>query len=372
MIPHSQRLERWLGAEQVADISHHMRNWYGPPIAVHGVPGSVYATGGGDFIGEYRGPAEMSAIERGMEIVVEQRRRRFKTMFPKQQGSFSGLSALITAKTSGKSVTMLFNKTGTAPTATQGAMDLWTNTGQPAAGAAGGALPGGTVPTNATTGNLGYINAVVNANTGHFVNAQIQASVVPNTLLLYDRLWAAATNPNSTSTQAATATAPTRYTSTTAGALNYAGGNFAFPSNPTTVLAATAHNWTVCQYTNQAGTTAQSFPSIAGISACAVHQIDLVLGSWFMPLNGTDTGLTGISQIQLSAAVATGTIDMCIGHPIAMMPCLIANAVMNIDGVTSAFNLQQVYDNACLALIEMPKAATTATNYSGIVMTVSE
>lgn len=48
---HSQRLERWLGAEHVARLSRSMRDWYGPPIAVQGVPGYVHAAKGGDFIG---------------------------------------------------------------------------------------------------------------------------------------------------------------------------------------------------------------------------------------------------------------------------------------------------------------------------------
>lgn len=53
---HSQQLERWLGHANVDHLSRSMRNWYGPPIAVHGVPGCVYATGDGDFIGESAAP----------------------------------------------------------------------------------------------------------------------------------------------------------------------------------------------------------------------------------------------------------------------------------------------------------------------------
>lgn len=371
MTPHSQRLERWLGPEVVANVSSAMRDWYGPPIAVAGVPGAVYATGGGDFCGEYRGPAEVDATSRAEEIVRRISRQRFARRHARQRGSFSGLSALITAKTGGKSVTMLFNKTGTAPTAATAAMDMWTNTGQPAAGAAGAASPTGTSPTNSTTGNLGYINAVVNANTGHFVNAQVTASVAPNALLLYDRLFSVAKTMASTTTEAVTGTF-SRYQNQTAGALDSIAGNFLFPSNPTTVLAATAHNWTVCQYTNQAGTASQSAPSIAGVSACAVHQIDLAVTNWFMPLASGDTGVKALTQMQCSASVATGTIDFVVGHPIAVMPCPIASLALNIDGVTTAFNLQQVYDNACLAFLELPKAATTATTYSGLVMTVSE
>ncbi len=368
--PHSQRLERWLGADKVAELSHNFGRWQGPPVAVAGVPGAVFVTGGGDFCGEYRGPAHVTPMERAREIVRDVSRQRFLRRYYRQIGAFSGLSALIAAKTGGKSVTMLFNKTGTAPTAIGGAMDLWTCAGLPAAGAAGAAVPTGTSPTNSTTGNLGYINAVANANTGHFVNAVVLASV-NNSLLLYDRLFSAAISIAVSTTQAISGTF-SRYQNTTAGALDSIAGNFAFPSIPTTLLAATGHNHTVCQYTNQAGLAGQSMPSIAGISACALHQIDLLLGNWFMPLAAGDTGVKALTQWQLSATLASGTIDVCVGHPIAVFPCLVANMAMNIDGVASAFNLQQVYDNACLAFLELPKAAASAATYSGTVMTVSE
>lgn len=370
---HSQRLENWVGAQKLGDLAHAFHSWYGPPVALSGVPGAVYVGAGGAFHGEYKGPANTAPVDYARELVRRiERQQRFRTaQLMRQSGAFSGLSALIAAKTGGKSVTMLFNKTGTAPTAIGGAMDMWTNTGAPAAGAAGAAAPGGTAFTNASTGNLGYVNAVVNANTGHFVNGQVQGSVVNNSLLLYDRLFGVAKTMNSTATEAVTGV-PGRYTSQTATNLDYIGGNFVFPSDPTTVLPATAHNWTVCQYTNQAGTAAQAIPSIAGISANAVHQIDLALGNWYMPLAAGDVGVKALTQMQCSALVATGTIDFVIGHPISVLPCLIANMMMNIDGVASAFNLQQVYDNACLAFLELPKAATTATSYTGLVMTVSE
>ena len=44
---HSDRLERWLGADQVQRVTDSMREWYGPPIALAGVPGNVRAAKGG-------------------------------------------------------------------------------------------------------------------------------------------------------------------------------------------------------------------------------------------------------------------------------------------------------------------------------------
>lgn len=386
MIAHSHRLERWLGAAEIESVSRAMREFYWP-VALHGVPGNIRAMPGGDFSGEVRVGYEASAMDRAGDMLRsfrnEQRARVaqhrinncpvLSSHLNRRRHAFSNLSALIAARTGGKGCDVVFQKTGVAASAIGGSMDLWVATGQPSAGAAGGAAPGGTVPVNTTAGALGFVNAVTNANTSHFVTGQITASVINNTLLLYDRLFSVAKTMNSTATQAVTGV-PTRYTSTTSTAADYAGGNFCFPSNPTTVLAATAHNWTVCQYTDQAGNAANSFPSATGISACPVQQIDLAVGSgsWFMPLAAGDVGVKALTQMQCSAAVATGTTDFVIGHAIAFMACPVANLVCVIDGLNTAFNLITVFDNACLAFIEMPKPATTATTYAGQITTVSE
>lgn len=368
---HAQRLERWLGAEAVALLSENFRGWPGGPVAVHGVPGAVYVTGDGDFVGECRGGQELSHVDRAMGILREEQRRRFKYAHRYQRGSFSSLSALITAATAGKSCRMTFSKVGTAPTAIGGAMDLWGVGNQPAAGAAGAAAPGGTAPTNATTGNLGYSNAAVNANTGHFVNAWALANFV-NSLLLCDRLFMVAKTMSSSATEAVTGTF-SRYQNQTAGADDYIGGNFCYP-RCSAVLAAVAHNWTVCQYTDQGGATATSFPSATGVSACAANQVDLAVGpnAWFMPFAATDTGVKALTQMQCSAATVTGTLDFVVAHAIAAFPIPLATNVMNIDGVASAFNLAKIFDNACLYFMELPKPATSATTYSGMVTTVSE
>jgi hypothetical protein len=368
---HSDRLERWLGAEQVARVSAAMRDFYWP-IAMQGVPGTVYAMPGGDFTGEIRSGQEVSAMDRAVDSLRRQRRaqRARMAMSRKQLGAFTNLSALIAAATGGKAQNFSFAKTGTAVAAIGNAADLWTNTGQPGAGAAGSAAPGGKAWTNSDAGNLGFANPA-NANTGHFVTGYVSGSVVANTLLLYDRLFSVVKTMNSTATEAVSGTF-SRYQSQTATAADYIGGNFCFPSNPTTILAATGHNWTVCQYTDQGGNATQSMVSTAGLSACAVHAIDLVVGKWFMPLASGDVGVKALTQMQCDALVATGTIDFVVGHPIAFFPCPVANMVCVVDGINTAFSLTNIYDNACLAFIEMPKPATTATNYNGLVTIVAE
>lgn len=68
MHTHSDRLERWLGAAQVARMTSAMRDFY-MPVAVHGVPGRVYAMPGGDFTGEIRAGQEMSAVDRAADYL---------------------------------------------------------------------------------------------------------------------------------------------------------------------------------------------------------------------------------------------------------------------------------------------------------------
>lgn len=383
---HSDRLERWLGAEEVQRISSQFKDFYWP-VPVNGVPGNVFVMPGGDFTGEIQAGQYMSKHD-GAAVTLRKLRNRLEATKSKNAaanrlidliraeskiahsvGAFASVDAVIAAFTGGKGQTLPFSKTGVASNAIGNSNDLWTRAGTPIAGAAGSAAPTGVAPTAATTGALQFKN-LGTANTGHYLNWTLSASVANMSLLLYDRIFAVVKTMNSTATEAVTGL-PTRYQSTTAGANDYIGGNFCFPANPTTVLAATAHNWTVCNYldeTNAAGT----FQSIAGVSACVVGGVDLVAGQWFMPLATGDVGVKAITQMQASALVATGTIDFVIGHPIAVNACPIANLACLDDGLYTSMNLSSILDNACLSFLELNKSATTATNYNGFVRAVSE
>lgn len=373
---HSGKLERWLGVEAVESLSRQVKDFYWP-IAVHGVPGDVYAMPGGDFRGTIGAGEFSSSFDRANDTLgrlkraeqAKQKNRVNHPRFMRQHGAFASLSAVIAAATGGKKQSITFSKTGTASTNVGNAEDLWVGTGQPAAGGAGSAAPGGTVHTSSDTGALGFVNPA-NTNTAHFVTGYCTASVAANTLLLYDRIFSVVKTMSSLTTEAVSGS-PTRYQSQTASADNYIGGNFLFPMVPTTILSNTTHNWTVCQYTDQAGNTAQSAPSIAGVNTCSVGGVDLAAGSWFMPLASGDVGVKALTQMQCSASV-TGTVTFVIGHPIAFMPCPVANMVCIVDGINTAFNLTTIFDGACLALLEMPKPATTATTYSGMIEIVAE
>lgn len=381
---HADRLERWLGAEAVARVSEAARKFYWP-VALHGVPGRVFVMPGGDFCGEIRAGAEASAVDRAVDTVRRHRRaerartaqlrslqfgnRATRRAAGETQNAYADLSALIAAATGGKAQYPLFNKVGTTGIVAT-ASSLWNVGNQPAAASAASAAPGGNAPTSATAGALEWNNPS-SANTGHFISGWVTANVIANTLLLYDRLFHVAKTASSSTTEAVTGTF-SRYQSGTGTAEDYIGGNFVFPEIRATI-ANTAHNWTVCQYTDQDSNATQSIPSIAGIAAATnVNCVDLAAGNWFMPLASGDVGVKALTQMQCSSAAITGTVQFVVGHPIAFLPCPVANMVCVLDGVNTAFNMTRVYDDACLALLEMPKPATNATTYSGQFVLCSE
>lgn len=375
---HSGQLERWLGKAEVERVSASMRDWYGPPIAVAGVPGKVWAHKGGDFRGRISEGRFASYIDHAEGVL-----RRFPRAFdrwarrqvqePKaNMPGFSSLSDLISEATvAGKMQRLQFQKAG--PTKVVGSSSqLWQVGAWPPAGSNGGAAPGGTVHTSSTTGAIPMANVAVGGDFASFVGAMVTASL-QQTYLLYDRLFSVAKTINSTATEAVTGV-PTRYQNTTLNQPDSVGGNFLFICTGLTALANTAHNWTVCQYTNHAGTAGQSMPSLAGnpgAVATITHRFDMPVGTWFAPLVSGDIGIKALTQMQCSALVATGIAEFVIGHPIAWLPAPLANIACQIDGINTAFNLTRIFDNACLSLLEVAAPAVTATNVFGTITTVA-
>lgn len=78
---HSDRLERWLGKEQVERISRQFGGFY-YPVALHGVPGNVHIMPGGDFCGEIKAGSFLSkhdgaaTVLKKLRAIAEQKARR--------------------------------------------------------------------------------------------------------------------------------------------------------------------------------------------------------------------------------------------------------------------------------------------------------
>jgi len=344
-------------------------NWYGPPIAVAGVPGAVFATSDGDFIGKVRDGYEATWRDYAWDFGRRLKRgfRRTASRHAQLNAGFASLSDLIAEATAGKARYFSFQKNGTT-----GVVNV-TNSmlqvaAQPPAAANASAAPGGDVPVDSTTGFFFFTNPT-GGDTQHFVSGFPACSVTGSTLLLYDCLFRVNKTINSTATEAVTGV-PTRYQNTVAGSVDSAEGNFLFVQVGLTALAATAHNWTVCLYTDQGG-SASTLPSLTGNSGAIIHRLDHPAGQWFAPLENDDRGIRTLTQMQCSALVATGVANFVIGHPIAWMPCPFANSVCVADGINSAFNLVRIFDDAALAFLEVTKPATTAAVWSGQFMTVA-
>lgn len=370
-IPRS-RIERWLGKDKADRMSAQMAGWYGPPINVRDMPGSVWLDKNGEYVGNFdRGHffSMDDAFERALKL-----NRRLHDRWSRalgQQGlalyagaGFASISDALARASSGDRQLLnggTIQKTGPTGVANV-ASSLWRLGSMPAAGAAGSAAPGGRAPTSATTGAMAFNNP--SSGTLHLTGADFSASVANNCLLLYDRIFDVAKTMNSTATEAVTGV-PSRYQSTTATAMDYIGGNFLFVEVGGTALAATAHNWTVCTYTDQAN-AASTLPSLTGNSGAIVDRLDHPVNSWFAPLEAGDVGIKALTQMQCSAAVATGAVNFVIGHPLAFLFFPVAAALLPYDWLTNRDQTPRIFDNAALALMEMPKPSTTATTYNGL------
>jgi len=364
---HSQRLENYLGADVVSDLSAAMRDWYGPPIAVGNIPGArIMAHAGGDFTGRMVGGQFANALDYQVDRLKLLSRRLQRRQAGKLNAGFASLSDLISEITvGGKRREFSFAKSGS--TGVLGSTNsLWGVGTQPAAGANGAAAPGGTAHDDSNTGAFAFANPT-SGDTQHLLSGAFYGSVGTNCLMMYDRLFSVLKAPSSSATQAVTGV-PTRYQSTTTGAADSAEGNFLF-MEATGALAAVAHNWTVCQYTDQAGNATATLPSVTGNSGNIAHRLDMPAGSWFAPLASGDTGIQALTQMQCSAATVTGNLNFVIGHPLAWIPVSLAHQIVILDAINSAFSLPRIFDDACIAFLEVNKGASTATNYSGTFVT---
>jgi hypothetical protein len=368
-----------MGGDTIKRLQNDMKGWYGGPVQLIDVPGNVSVTPDGDFVGNLIGGQEVSCLE-SMEGDLkkwwkdESKRKHLIRVFSNPRAraqlgmaGFTSLSDLVSEATvAGKMQPLGGNIQRVGTTGVIGSTNsLWRVGNAPFAGAAAAALPGGTVPTSVTQGALGFVNPP-SGDLQYIVSGDIQASSGPNSLLIYDRLFAGALAIGTTAAQPITGV-PTRYTNTVAGQPNSAVGNFFFPEIGT-VLPATAHtiSWV---FTNQAGVTNQAGTTVTGVSAGAVNRLDMA-NQWFVPL-GTGTAHTGVLNLTsatLSATLASGAIDLVMGHPLAWAAIPLANIAMPFDWVWQKFAPARVFDGACVAMLEVGKGATNATTYTGSIM----
>lgn len=366
---HSDRLERWLGREKIEHLIACMDGWYGGPIRLLDVPGSVAITADGGFVGKFPRFGQFGSALDHFADHLRYTTRRLGTQrmnYAMAAAGFSSVSDALSRASQGYSQRLQFNKVG--PTGVVAVTSsLWRVGPQPAVGATPAAAPGGTAQTSSTTGALAFANPA--SGTNHLVGADVSASVINNSLLVYDLLFGVAKTMASTATEAVTGV-PTRYQSTTSSNADYIGDNFGFIQVGGTALAATAHNWTTCLYTDQGGSSS-TLPSLTGNSGAIVDRLDHPTSQWFAPLESGDVGIGAWTQMQCSASVATGVIWFMIGHPLGFMSFPVINSVLPFDWITNRDQAPRIFDNACIAFLEPLKPATTATTYTGRLVSTS-
>lgn len=371
---HSQRLENWLGAHQVEQLQANMKDWYGPPIQLTQVPGRLFIDKHGDFRGHIEGGAHATIFDKmydafkRKDAALQARFQRFlkKHKLSPELHGFSSLSDLIAEASAGKKQIRNFTKTGVAGTSGF-TTSPWHRTGQPTIGTTGASAPGGTVYDSSTTGAIAFTNPT-GGDTLHLVSANILSSVAGENLLFYDRLFSVSKNVGITTAESVTG-APNRYQNTTSGQPDSCDGNFFF-IECSVVLPATAHKWSVLNYTDQNGNSGAA-TSATGNSSNIVNRLDQNAATWFVQLASGDTGIKELDQIQQTATLASGAIQFTIGHPLAWCPIPLANLLVPTDLIGGPFGLERVFDNACIAYLQVNRSTTTAPTHTGTITAVA-
>lgn len=360
---HSQQIERWLGKEQAEHLSSKMRGFHWP-IPVANVPGRIYLTGDGDYVGRIDGGRESSLEQKIHDIMRRERRRRFArtALRARQHGGFASLSDLISeATTGGKLQTFNVAKTGVTGVANI-ANSLWDVGAVPEAGTITSATE--FRPDNTTAGGLKQANAA-GGDTLHFVGATIVGTVAAQTLLMVDRFSYYCHNIATQSPSSLFGTPPTRYQdATAAGAFIHA--------FVTTALGGTVGTYQIT-YTDEGGSS-QANTAASLVTSAIARRFPFaasVGNGWFLPLASGDVGVRKITAITQSVGTGTGVIDVGTSKPLVWIPVPIANIPVIIDGIRGAFNLSRIVDGACLAFMEVNKSATTATSYNGQIILCS-
>jgi hypothetical protein len=340
-----------------------MREWYGPPVPVSNVPGSVWAGRGGEFMGPIAGGGFA-----GLTDYYRDRARRIARNFARKQratchAGFASFTDLMTeAVTNGKAQHLPFVKSITGGSTIQ-VRTSWTESGYPEAGAAPAVRPGGAIPDNTTVGGFRQQDPS-GTDTLHLTSVMSHSLVSGKILILYDRLFhASAIAHTNNASQTVTGT-PTRYNTTAS-----APGTFFF-LEVTDTLAATAHT-VLINYTDNSGNAAENSGTTSIVVSSTAGK--LPHAQFFIPINAADTGILAITALTFSA-VSSGTSNAVLGKVLTFIPqpYRAASGVPGLlNGISSAFNLVEVKTDACLAFLDVKGSTDVGGSYSGMITLVS-
>jgi hypothetical protein len=218
---------------------------------------------------------------------------------------------------------------------------FWTGTGGvPAAGSLSiGNTTTGAIPTDATTGGVGFTNPTGGAE-GYLWRLSGSASVTC-TAILYDRAWHAGS-----------------FTPTSGAIAGFTGSTV--PNRPTdygyelwveiaTALSAAAHTLTIT-YVAQDGTGSRSATVVLAASAPVARMYQATL-------QGTDTGVRSISAISGSATPPTGSYNVLLLRRLTEIYFPSGTNTVTLDWAQVGF--PRIYDDSCLQAVVLATGATS-------------
>lgn len=281
--------------------------------------------------------------------------------------SITSLDNLVSSISAGKSMRSVFQKaTSNATTSAAGRYhELFTASGIPTAGSFSGSAGVATVMNGSTTGALDAGTVTVTPDIKHLLNmASVTptATGVPSRLILCDFLLyypalvvtGAPTALNNTATL-------TRYTD---------GRGVRAIIATQTALGATQPALTF-SYTDQDNNTGNAALAMTSpVASASISTMFLNNGSPYMPMAGADNGIRKLDSYTLATGT-TGTVSAMLVKPLAEIPTLTINTMVERDFLAQIPSLPIIQDNACLGFIMLTGAAmVTLCSFQGSIETV--
>lgn len=264
---------------------------------------------------------------------------------------FSTYDEIIAALTAGKGQFLPFNKASITTVAST-FYSMWANTGIPAAGEAGTAIPGGNALYDYSVGALIPLKNPTAPATLHALQVGVGSTIALGSLILIDRLVHCANiSATSTSPQTVNSVPLPRYTD---------GKGVMMILEVTTALGASASNVTIT-YTNQDGVPNRSTGAIAMTVSSPVGRLQPPAGGYLIPLQAGDYGVRSVETIQFSASMAAGVVRLLLYKLIEMpmIPVMVANDFRIFDLALQTPSLPRIYDDACLSFLLLANTTTS-------------
>lgn len=135
---------------------------------------------------------------------------------------------------------------------------------------------------------------------------------------------------------------------------------------PSTVMGAATPNFSIT-YTNSDGTASRATPSSPALPACltaapvtSIPYSGTGAGKYgpFIPLQGGDSGIRSVQNINLSASYVSGVLNLVLCRPLLTLPMTTIGVAAERDLLNQLPSLPRVYDGACLAWLMYAGAAT--------------